>query len=61
MPGRLELILLAIIPGLAKLIESAIAENYNQEAELQALFQMQRSLADQRVKNALIAAGKAAP
>ena len=46
----MESILLALIPGLVKLIESALSDNYDQEAEMQALLQMQRAAADERMK-----------
>lgn len=49
----LETALVAIIPGLAKLLETALADTYDQEAELQALLSIRRALADQRVRNAL--------
>ncbi len=51
--NQLESILLALVPGLAKLIASALADEYDQQAELQAMLNMQRALADQRVKGAL--------
>ncbi len=49
----LESILLAIVPGLAQLIATALADNYDQEAEKQALLNMARALADKRVELAL--------
>lgn len=49
----LEEVLAALIPGLAKLIESALSDDYDQEKELQAMLTMQRALADARVRNAL--------
>lgn len=49
----IEDVLVAIVPGLAKLLETALADKYDQQAELQALLNIQRALADQRVRNAL--------
>lgn len=51
--GALEAALVAIIPGLAKLLESALADTYDQQAELQAMLHIQRSLANERVRRAI--------
>lgn len=48
-----EQVLLALIPGLAQLIESALSSDYDQQAELQAMLNMQRALADARIRAAL--------
>lgn len=41
--------LTAILPGIAKLIENAIGDSYDKEAEKQAMLDMSRALADARV------------
>ncbi len=44
----MEEILLALVPGLVDLLKSALADDYDQAAELQAMLKMQRALADAR-------------
>lgn len=51
----LEQVLIALIPGLAKLIESALDDDYDQEKELQAILQLQRAAADLRLQRMLAA------
>jgi hypothetical protein len=49
----MEEILAALAPGLAKLIESALADEYDQAKELEAILDMQRATADLRVRRML--------
>ncbi len=46
--SELEKILFAILPGFAELLKSALSDTYDQQAELQSLLKIQRSLADAR-------------
>lgn len=49
----LEEALLALAPGIAKLLATAIASEYDKDAELKAMLEMQRALADARVRRLL--------
>lgn len=49
----MEELLIALAPGLAKLLEASLGETYDREKELEALIQMQRAAADLRVRKAL--------
>lgn len=53
----IEEALIAIIPVVAKLLEAAISGESDEQAQLQAILNMQRALADARAKSALAAAG----
>lgn len=46
-------IILALIPGFIELVESAVADDYDQEKELNAIIKMQRAAADQRARKAI--------
>ncbi len=46
-------IILALIPGAIDLIKAAAADDYDQEAELQAILKMQRAVATARARAAL--------
>lgn len=49
--------LAALLPSLAKIIENAISDTYDKDAELQAMLDMQRDIADARVASALASQG----
>lgn len=49
----IEAVLIALAPAIAKLIDSATADSYDEEAEYQALLDLQRSLADLRFQKAM--------
>lgn len=48
-----ETVIAALAPSIAKFIELAKADSYDQEAEYQAILKMQRDLADLRAKRIL--------
>ncbi len=45
--------LIHLAPHIAKLVESLVADDYDQEAEKQALLGINRAMADARMKKAL--------
>jgi hypothetical protein len=46
-------IILALIPGFIKLVESALDDDYDQQKELDAIIKMQRATADVRARKAI--------
>lgn len=49
----MEALITALIPGLLKLLETALADDYDQEAEYQAILKLQRAIADERMRRAV--------
>ncbi len=43
-------ILAALVGPIAKLVENAISDNYDKEAELKAMLEMARAISDARMK-----------
>lgn len=51
--GSVGAIILALIPGFIKLIESTTEDDYDQQKELDAILMMQRAAADVRARKAI--------
>lgn len=49
----IESLVAAIVPGLIDLIKNAVADDYDKDAELQAMLKIQRAISDARAAAAL--------
>ncbi len=46
----MEALLIALAPALGQLLESALKDDYDQEAEYQAILKLQRAIYDERLR-----------